>query len=242
MKAADILVAVQKLGATLRVEGDSLVASNASRIAPTIKAAIRANKPQIIAALAKPVCAVCMAPGYLWAAGTVLVHEQCAAFLPRPEPAEPTAAYRATSAEPDGTGCEVEIIELPQAARYRKVFGVLQLKPPALIDIGRWRQCVEDGRRFLAQWGEQAEALGWTSADLFALHQPPAEPHPSYNRLSRYDRTGLCWLLLGKNVIALTESTATIRNPTTGNVTTYRKHNKPAYGPLGDSLLDIDPR
>ena len=32
--------------------------------------------------------------------------------------------------DPDGTGCKIEIVELPQAGRYRKVFGVLQLRPP----------------------------------------------------------------------------------------------------------------
>src|SRR5262249_23535521 len=96
-------------------------------------------------------------------------------------------------------------------------------------------QCVEDGSRFLAKWGEQAESLGWTSADLFGLHTPPDKPHPSYNRLSRYDCTGLIWLLDGRPVVALTEATATIKSKT-GNITTYRKHNKPALGPLGDGL------
>jgi hypothetical protein len=154
-------------------------------------------------------------------------------------PAESGLAYRAASAEPDGTVCRVEIVELPQAQRYRKVFAFLQLKPPALVPVERWQRCVADGKRFLAKWGEQAEPLGWTSADLFGLHAPPERPHPSYNRLSRYDCTGLCWLLEGREVIALTEATASIRNPNTGNVTVYRKHNKPAYGPLGDSLEDL---
>jgi hypothetical protein len=191
MNAAEILVAVQEAGATLRVEGDSLVASHASRIAPAIKAAIRENKPQIIAALANP------------------------------------------------DGARVEVIELPAAGRYRKTFAHLQLKPPAYISVERWRQCVKDGSRFLAKWSEQAEAMGWSTADLFGLHTPPAKPHPSYSRLSRYDCTGLCWLLQGKEVIALTADTASIRNPRTGNVTVYRKHNKPALGPLGDSLEDF---
>jgi hypothetical protein len=148
-------------------------------------------------------------------------------------------AYRATSVGPDGVGCKVEIVELPQAGRYRKVFGVLQLKHPALVDVARWRQCVEDGKRFLAMWGEQAEALGWMSADLFGLHTPPERPHPSYNRLSRYDATGLWWLLEGREVIALTKATASIRNPDTGSVTVYRRFNTPSYGPLGDSLDDL---
>jgi hypothetical protein len=104
------------------------------------------------------------------------------------------------------------------------------------VPVERWRQCVQDGKRFLAKWGEQAEALGWTSADLFGLHQVPAKPAPSYSRLSRYDCTGLIWLLQGRAVVALTADTATIRNPATGSLTTYRRFNKPALGPLGDSL------
>src|SRR5215813_5943927 len=85
----------------------------------------------------------------------------------------------------------------------------------------------EDGWRFLARRGNRARALGWTSRDLFGLHTSPAKPHPSYTRLSRYDETGLCWLLDGREVVALTEATAAIQNPT-GAITIYRKHNKPA--------------
>ena len=89
-----------------------------------------------------------------------------------------------------------------------------------------------DGRRLLALWGDQAEALGWTARDRFGLHKPPAQPHPSYSRLSRYDETGLIWLLQGREVVALTEATATIQNPA-DVVTTYRRHNKP--------VLDLEP-
>jgi hypothetical protein len=160
------------------------------------------------------------------------------ASVPAAPLAEPSLAYQAASAEPDGTGCRVEIVELPVAARYRKVFAFLQLKPPALIDVARWKQCVQDGSKFLARWGSQAEALGWSSADLFGLHEIPDKPHATYNRLSRYDATGLCWLLQGKEVIALTEATATIKNTVTGNVTVFCKSNRPALGPLGDSLDD----
>src|SRR5215831_1669430 len=130
----------------------------------------------------------------------------------------PTMAYRATSVGPDGLGARVEIVELPAAARYKKAFGILQVRCPALVDPGRWRACVEDGKRFLAKWGTQAEALGWDSRDLFGLHQPPEQPPPSYSRLSRYDCTGLIWLLQGRGVVALTARTAAIENPT-GNVT-----------------------
>jgi hypothetical protein len=39
-------------------------------------------------------------------------------------------------------------------------------------------------------------------------------------------------------VTALTATTADIRHRT-GNITVYRKLNKPALGPLGDSLEDF---
>jgi hypothetical protein len=145
-------------------------------------------------------------------------------------PSEASAVYRATSVGPDGADCSVEIVELPQAQRYRNAFGVLELRPPALVPIDRWRQCIEDGRRFLATWERQAGAFGWDSADLFGLAPVPEQPHPSYRRLSRYDQSGLIWLLEGRDVIALTEATATIRSPARGSLTTYRRFNKPALG------------
>src|SRR6266540_974108 len=44
--------------------------------------------------------------------------------------------------------------------------------------------------------------------------------------------TGLIWLLQGREVAALTETTASIRSAA-GNITIYRKHNKPALGHPG---------
>ena len=124
--------------------------------------------------------------------------------------------------------------------RIGRTCKVLEQRRPDHVPIERWQQAVEDGRRFMARWGEQAEALGWTARDLFSLHQPPTPPHPSYSRLSRYDETGLIWLLQGRSVVALTETTAAIQNPT-GAITTYRRRNKPALGPVGDSLDDLEP-
>src|SRR5262249_2224071 len=66
--------------------------------------------------------------------------------------------------------CKVTIVEIPrEAGHFKRTFAHLQLKPPAMVDVARWRQCVEDGKRFLAAWGEQAEALGWDARDLFGL-------------------------------------------------------------------------
>jgi hypothetical protein len=111
--------------------------------------------------------------------------------------------------------------------RFCRTFSAIESRCPALVPAARWQQAIEDGRSFLAKWGRQAEALGWTARDLFGLHQPPAKPHPSYSRLSRNDHTGLVWLLDGRKVLALTAETAAIHNPS-GSITTYRRHHKPA--------------
>jgi hypothetical protein len=79
--------------------------------------------------------------------------------------------------------------------RFCRTFQELERRCPEHIEVADWQRAVEDGRRFLSRWGEQAEALGWTPRDLFGLHKPPEKPHPSYRRLARYDETGLIWLL-----------------------------------------------
>jgi hypothetical protein len=131
-------------------------------------------------------------------------------------------------------------IPFSRISRFGRTFSALEARCPDLVQIDRWQLAVADGRRFLAHWGEQAEALGWTVRDLFGLALIPDKPHPSYRRLSRYDETGLIWLLGGHEVVALTVATAAIAN-STGSITTYRRHNKPALGPVGDSLDDFTP-
>jgi hypothetical protein len=115
-------------------------------------------------------------------------------------------------------------------APYSRTIAAFEAGCPDLVPAERWRQAVEDGRAFLARWGDQAEALGWSPRDLFGLHKPPAKPHQSYSRLSRYDEAGLIWLLEGRKVLALTAETAAIHNPS-GSITTYCRHAKPAPGP-----------
>jgi hypothetical protein len=128
--------------------------------------------------------------------------------------------------------------DLTRLTRLMRTLAALEARCPDLVPVACWQAAVEDGRRFLARWGEQAEAFGWTARDLFGLHMPPERPHPSYSRLSRYDEIGLIWLLRGREVIALTEATAVIQG-STGAITIYRRHNKPVLGPLGDSLDDF---
>jgi hypothetical protein len=122
---------------------------------------------------------------------------------------------------------------------YGRVFEELRSGCPALVESDRWDQAIRDADSFLAKGGQQAHALGWTARELFGLHPIPAQPAPTFRRLSRYDSTGMIWLLKGRPVIALTETEAAIQSP--GAVVMYRKHRKPAFGPLGDCLDDMGP-
>jgi hypothetical protein len=99
----------------------------------------------------------------------------------------------------------------------------LEERCPDHVDAGRWQQSVEDGHRFLARWGDLAEALGWTLPDLLGLHEPPERPSPLYRRLSRLDTTGLIWLLHGRPVTALTADAAVIATSDSGRLTFYRR-------------------
>jgi hypothetical protein len=119
-----------------------------------------------------------------------------------------------------------------------RIFQELERRCPDHIDSSDWQVAVEDGRKFLAQWGKQAEALDWSARDLFGLAPVPEKPSGNYRRLARYDLTGLVWLLRGRPVVALTDATAAIANPD-GNTLIYRRHNKPSLGPVGDSLGDF---
>jgi hypothetical protein len=93
---------------------------------------------------------------------------------------------------------------------------------PEYVNRAIWRRAVADGGKFLAEWGRQAEALGWTARDLFGLAEIPEQPHHSFNRLARYDSLGLIWILWGKSVVALSANEASIRHKS-GSITKYRK-------------------
>jgi hypothetical protein len=114
---------------------------------------------------------------------------------------------------------------------YAAACAALQAKCPTNVDQPRWHDAKADADLFLAQWGEQAERLGWTADDLFGLH--PVAP------LARYDDIGLVWLLRGRSVVALTDMEAAIQTASGGKLTYYR-YNKPGPGLLGDSRDEFD--
>ena len=106
---------------------------------------------------------------------------------------------------------------------YEPAFHAMERRCPDFVESNRWHQAVEDGRRFLASWGGQADALGWTARELFGLHTPPERPAANHSRLSRLDETGLIWLLRGRPVIILTASDAVMRCHS-GATLTYRRN------------------
>ena len=92
---------------------------------------------------------------------------------------------------------------------FSQHFASLAAAPPKGALNQRWACAVADAEDFLAAWGAQAEALGWRADELFGLD--PVAP------FARYDTMGLIWFLEGCPVVALTDTSATIRMPT-GNL------------------------
>ncbi|WP_282609711.1 hypothetical protein [Pelagibius sp. Alg239-R121] len=79
---------------------------------------------------------------------------------------------------------------------------LLSQPEPLPLSDGRWKQAQEDAADFLQTWGEQAFLLGWGVLPLFGVSPDAPEP--------RVDQAGLCWLLRGDRVVALTEHAAII--------------------------------
>jgi hypothetical protein len=110
---------------------------------------------------------------------------------------------------------------------YRIALAGLRSKCPELVEPHRWQHAVRDATSFLATWGAQAYALGWTARELFGLHPLPTHPAATYRRWSRHDETGLLWLLQGRPVVALTVTEA-VMLARSGASLTYRRSDKPA--------------
>jgi hypothetical protein len=87
--------------------------------------------------------------------------------------------------------------------RYtREAFALLQARCPDEVSFERWSQVINDGGRFLDDWGDEAERRGWPASELFDMDANAPLP--------RYGRTGLCWLLQGKLVTVINEKAATL--------------------------------
>jgi hypothetical protein len=101
-------------------------------------------------------------------------------------------------------------------------FAALERRRPDHIEDADWQHAVEDGYRFLIQWGKRATALGWVEPEVFSLPPVPPNPHPSWRRLARVDQLGLVWLTHGRPVTSITAESATIAMPRGRSLEFYR--------------------
>jgi hypothetical protein len=58
---------------------------------------------------------------------------------------------------------------------YRLIFDALERRCPDFVPNDRWKRAIEDAQSFLAIWGTQADALGWTASELRCRIETAAE-------------------------------------------------------------------
>jgi hypothetical protein len=93
-------------------------------------------------------------------------------------------------------------------------------RPPRDIPPKRWLRFINDCGRFLDDgWALQAAELGWTPFDLFGCDR--SKP------FARVSRSGLLWLLDGRQLRILTADTAVIDTFNGSSVTLYRRPYEP---------------
>jgi hypothetical protein len=99
--------------------------------------------------------------------------------------------------------------------------------PPLGFSEADWHQFKRDGLALLAEHGPRLARLGWTTLDLFGLHDTRPGVRVSHSGLARF--------LHGDAIAELTERHARIRRRTTGSVLTfYRSPAQPGAVPAWD--------
>ena len=77
---------------------------------------------------------------------------------------------------------------------------LMELPAPLECPLDRWKQIQTDAERFMLSWAEQAQALGWSTSDLFG-----------YDPQKAHGIVGLVIDIRGDRVVALTEEFAAIK-------------------------------
>ncbi|MDO8397971.1 MAG: hypothetical protein Q7T45_09125 [Bradyrhizobium sp.] len=83
------------------------------------------------------------------------------------------------------------------------LLGIAEKTCPITIEPKRWLRLQEDANRFVALWGRQAAALGWSTLDIFGCHPT----HPA----NRYDSMGLVWMIADAEVVAMGTEVVNLR-------------------------------
>ncbi len=90
-----------------------------------------------------------------------------------------------------------------------------RMAAPAGITPTDWEGFVAGATRLLENWGAQLAALGWTTADLFAVHR--------FRPTNRNDCAGLVRFVGHNDVRAVTATTVTLRTASGATQTFYRR-------------------
>ena len=152
-----------------------------------------------------------------------------ACWVPDPAASEPEAAKprldllcRANSAAaPDPDTFEERAAIAEHDGRVPRCWteGLVRLctmPPPTFVPPARWQTFIDDCAWFGDNWAATAAALGWGPLDLWGCD--PRKP------FARLDKQGLCWLLNGRELVALTADQATIRTAS-GTALSYYRHS-----------------
>jgi hypothetical protein len=92
--------------------------------------------------------------------------------------------------------------------------------PPRDVPPKRWVRFIDDCGNFIDNgWARRAAELGWTAFDLFGCDR--SKP------FARIGRSGLLWLLDGRQLRALTAETALINTASGSGLTFYRRPHEP---------------
>ena len=88
-------------------------------------------------------------------------------------------------------------------------------QPISDVPMQHWTAFLVDCDRFFDRWAAIAYSFGWSLENILGCD--PVKP------FARLDRAGLCWLLDGREVLALTKDAASIR-ARSGAVLTYQRN------------------
>ena len=92
---------------------------------------------------------------------------------------------------------------IPEA--YAEAFAQLQIAQPIGVHHPEWLRAIDDAGRFLDQWGNVAAQLQWSAEDIFKKPAALTVKTPPLD-LGTF---GLCWVVHGRNVVALDACSAT---------------------------------
>lgn len=102
---------------------------------------------------------------------------------------------------------------------WAEAFATLdRARPVDGYSVAQWRQLIDDGGRFLDEWGAEAARLGWRAVDAFGVIRSLGTDMRPRDEVGQ--RSGLVPLISGGRVTGIGPDLARITMPT-GTATTF---------------------